>query len=386
MILPKLKITQSATIEINSLALKKAEAGEKIYNLSAGEPMVNTSDIVRDAAIAAIVSGRTHYSPVAGIPELRQAACAWVNRAYGCSYGVEESVVTCGGKFGIYALCRALLEPGDEAILFSPFWVSYTSIIELCGAVPKIIQTAEKNGWKPTMADIEKSINSRTKVLILNNASNPNGVLYTREEIESILALTDAHDIAVISDEVYSGLVYEGEFASCGSFPKYKDNVAVIQSCSKHFAMTGWRVGLVFANAEIIKCVASLQSQSTTGTSTISQWAAVSAFQNAEIIIADVKSAMKERRDLFISTLNKIFGISLNPPASSLYIFLSLKDLRVENMDSKIFCQKAMEEGNIALVPGVAFGQEGYIRLSFGSTPDDLVEALQAFGRYLKKA
>ena len=222
--------------------------------------------------------------------------------------------------------------------------------------------------------------------MILNNAANPTGAIYSYEEIKSILGWAQENNVLVISDEVYSGLVYDGKnYISCGSFPEHQDHVVVIQSCSKHFAMTGWRVGFVFALEEIIRVLTTLQSQSTTGTSSISQWAALAAFEHASEIIPYVREKMETRRNFLIKTLTKLFNYSFIPPASSLYVFVNMQQLGAQTKNSVQFCTELIEKHNIALVPGNAFGAEGYVRLSFGAAEAELEAALNALHQAISK-
>lgn len=380
----RLNIPPSATVAINSLAQKKMSSGERVHNLSVGEPIIPTPSVIIDAATAAMHAGKTLYPPVAGIPELRHSAAAWMNETYATEYEAKNTIVTCGGKFGLFALLQALVESGDEVLIIAPYWVSYPSLVQLFGGVPKIIPTNPED-WKVTPKKIDQAIGGRTKIIILNNAANPTGVVYTKEEIASLLAMAARHNLIVISDEVYSGLVYDGSvYNSCGAFPEYTDRVIVVQSCSKHFAMTGWRVGFVFGSSEIISILTTLQGQSTTGTSSISQWAALAAITDARTIIPLVRGMVQARRDVFINYFAQWFGIRLPAPASALYCLIPLRALGVDDLRDEVFCQRALEEANIALVPGVAFGAPGYVRVSFGGKEDEISEALAALGKYLK--
>ncbi len=384
---PFTKIEPSATLVINNRALEKKAAGERVYNLSAGEPMLSTNQAILGAAKQAMEDGKTLYPPVAGISELRSAASHWMNDNYQTDYATQNTLVTCGGKFGVFALCQALLSPGDEALLASPYWVSYPQIVKLFGAIPRIIKTSSASGWKINLKNLDQfSGNNRLKVLIFNNAANPAGALYSRSEVQEILNWAAINKVVVISDEVYSGLVYDGgEYVSCGSFQEYKNNVVVVQSCSKHFAMTGWRVGLVFGPEEIIKVLTMLQSQSTTGTASVSQWAALAAFKNTNQIIPSVREAMQKRRNALIESLNTFFVQEFVPPPSSLYAFVPLIQLGVSQLSSAQFCQTLIEKYNIATVPGVAFGVEGYVRLSFGAPEEELRESVKALKSAINK-
>lgn len=378
-------IQESATLRMNALAMKKKREGATVFNLTVGEPLIETDEAIAEAAIDAIKRGETRYTPAAGIDELRSACAAWINTYFGGSFSSAETIVTCGGKSGLQMLCQAFIEPGDEAIIIAPYWVSYKSMIEMYGGVARVVETSEENEWKANVEDIEKVMSSRTKLLFINNASNPTGVLYSKSEIETLLALAKKYNVLVISDEVYGSLVYDDVYTSCASFSEYKDMVVIVQSASKHFAMTGWRVGFVLAQEEIIKKLSAIQGQSTSGTSSVSQWAAVGAFKNAEHIIDTVKNIMRARRDIFVQTFNELFDADIAVPKSAFYCFVSLKTLGVNETDSAAFCERVLEEANVALVPGSAFGMEGYVRCSFGGYEKDIVASLEALSEYLRK-
>jgi aspartate aminotransferase len=382
---PVVTIEPSATVAVNSLAIKKKKAGERVYNLSAGEPMIDTDPAVVDAAKAAMQEGKTHYVPVAGISELREAAARWMNSSYSTDYNAENCLVTCGGKFGVNAVVQSLVAPGEEVIILAPYWVSYPSIVTLYGGVPVILSTTEEKKWKITAEEIQSACNDNTKMLILNNASNPTGVLYPKRELEEILQVAKDNNLIVLSDEVYSGLVYDGaDYTSAANSTEFGDNVIVVQSLSKNFAMTGWRVGFVFGDEGIIKALTSLQGQSTTGTATISQWAALKALENADRISKEINVEMHNRRDAFVEEFNKLFPNQITAPTSGLYCFIAIKDFGVDETDSVAFCTRVLSEANVAMVPGAAFGKEGYVRCSFGSEPEELREVLQVLVKYVK--
>ena len=382
-----LKIPASETVAINSIALEKARAGEKIYNLSAGEPMMPAPKIVARGFAQALKKEKTHYPPVSGIPELRQAAALWMNELYGSNFKKENTIVVNGGKFGIFILLQALLESGDEVLIPAPYWVSYPTMVQLFKGLPKIIETSQKAGWKITPEDIIKNTSKKTKILILNNAGNPTGTLYSKTEIENILITADKLGLFVISDEVYSGLVYDNKtFVSCASFEKFQENVAIIQSCSKNFAMTGFRIGFVFANEEIIKTLSSLVSQSTSGVTTMCQYATVEVLKSAKIITRKVNMEMKKRRDIFVNEFNKAFKCRIMVPESGLYAFVPLSSLGWKDKNSNKFCRLVIEKAGVATVPGSAFGQEGYVRFSFGERPESLRRGIHALARWVKIA
>jgi aspartate aminotransferase len=380
-----LQLESSATMAINSLALKKKAAGKRIYNLCAGEPNIDMSDLVKQAVIQALEDNKTHYPPVAGLPSLRKAAALWINNTYSTRFEMSETVVTPGGKFGLFLLLQSLVELGDEVLIPAPYWVSYPSLVKLFNGVPVVIDTDEEKNWKISIEDLEQSITKKTKILILNNASNPTGVLYTREELKQILKIAKQHGILVISDEVYSVLVYDGEFVSCGSFEEHKDHVFVIQSCSKQFAMMGLRVGFVFGSEEIIDVLIKLLGQSATGVVTLSQYAALSGFKHANTIVPSIYEEIKKRRDTFVDTFNDVFKVNIKKPASALFVFVRIKDFGVSETSSEIFCKEMLEKSGVVMVPGIAFGKEGYVRCSFGEKEEELVEAVRALAACLEK-
>ncbi|HHT0592408.1 TPA: pyridoxal phosphate-dependent aminotransferase [Legionella anisa] len=374
----------SATVVINSLAQQKINAGIKIYNLSAGEPKLPPHPSIVTAVAHALEQGHTLYPPVAGIPELRLLASEWMNEVYGCSFQKENCLIVNGGKFGIYLLMQLLVHEHDEIIIPYPYWVSYPAMSKLFGGVPVILETKETEGWKLTPQALKSACTPKSKLLILNNATNPTGALYTESELAELLQIAHEQGLLVIADEVYSALTYnEHNYISCGSFPQFQDHVIIIQSCSKNFAMTGWRIGFVFAPQHLIQPLTALVSQSTSGVTTLSQWAAVAALNERDHVSSWVKQCMQKRRDTLINALYQHFDLTIQAPASSLYVFISLSSLGFKKQNSAEFCKHALEEAHVALVPGVAFGKEGYVRLSFGGSEEDLTSGIHALAHWL---
>jgi aspartate/methionine/tyrosine aminotransferase len=347
---------------------------------------MNTAQYLKETVDWAMENGQTLYPPVAGIEELRDRASKWMNDLYKTNYNVKNTLISCGGKFGIYLLFQCLLNEGDEVITIAPYWVSYPPMVSLFGGRPVIVQTEEKDHWKVRPGQIAEAVTKKTKMLILNNGSNPTGVLYTEKELAEILNVCKEKNIIVMSDEVYSGLTYGGKtYTSCGSFWDHSDHVVVIQSCSKNFGMTGWRVGMVFAPEEIIKKLITVQGQSITGTSIISQWAAIAALEKSHKITPEINKEMKRRRDVFTDTFNELFPeADLKAPHSAFYSFIPMKAFGRDFYDDVKFCERALEEGNVAMVPGTAFGKSGYVRASFGAKPEELQDALKALATYLQ--
>ena len=372
------KVDPSLTVTINTLAANKRLRGEEVYNLSVGDPILPCHEKIMAAAISGTANRKINYPVVEGIPELRRAAVAWMNATYRSGYEVDDVLVTCGGKFVLYAAAQSLLEEGDEVLIPAPYWVSFPEIVKLFGGVPKIIPTTPESGWKVTGADIRKHATSKTRFIIFNNACNPTGTIYTRDEVADILSAAKEKGVIVVADEVYSALVYDGvPFASCSTFQEHHDNLIVVQSCSKNFGMTGWRVGFVFAPRELLKIINNLQGQCTTGTALISQWAAVGALENATEVNGYVKSALTNRRNIFVDTYRSLFGYELAKPQSAMYAFVPISHLGAKNNDSVAFCEMIMDRANVAIVPGAAFGVEGFARLSFSETEHNIVAGLR---------
>ncbi len=368
-------MTASATVTINSLAQLKQARGEKVYNFAAGDPLLPSNPEVIQAVTQAIQTEPILYPPVAGLPELRKEAAKWMNRRYRCNYSVDNTLVTAGGKFALFAAMQILVQEGDEVLIPAPYWVSYPQIAQIFKAQPIILPTQEENQWKLTPETLKQHLSPRSKVLILNNAGNPTGTLYRKEELQALLNIASEAGVFVISDEVYSEIVYDdGVYFSCGELA---DQVLVIQSCSKNFAMTGWRVGFAFGPEALIQKMTVLQGHSTTGPSTVSQWAALAALNAQTTINNFVRNTMQQRRDLFYTTFNELFDTALEKPSSSLYAFIPLSIFKT-SLDSSEFCTQLMTQHNIACVPGVAFGQEGYLRMAFSEKESVIREGLQA--------
>ncbi len=374
-------IQESDTLRMNALAAAKRAKGERVYNLSVGEPLTPLSSYIVEAADAAMRRGDTRYPPVNGIPALREAACVWMNTAYQTDYTASQCLVTAGGKFALFALFGALIEPGDEVLVIAPYWVSYPPMISFFGGVSKVVQTQYSQQWKVSVALLEAQRSEKTKMLVFNNASNPTGVLYSRQEIQEILAWAKTHNIFVVSDEVYSGLVYDGgEYISCGSFLEFKENVAVVQSASKNFGMTGLRVGFLFASEDIIRTCGAIQGQSTSGPSIVSQYAALAACEHTDEISIYIRSQMQQRRDALIASF-VTYDVTIPIPQSALYAFVSLSVFGASGMSSVEFCERMLEEKGVAMVPGSAFGVEGFVRLSFGGGVEDIQKGVEALKR-----
>lgn len=366
----------SATVSINDLALQKLREGKRVFNFAAGDPVLPNHPLITRSAVIGIEKSFSPYPPVEGIPQLRQAAADWLNDTCQTRFQKDNILVTSGGKFALFASLFSLLDPTDEVLIAAPYWVSYPEMIKMAGGVPKVIHSHPPD-WKITPQHILNHLSEKTRLLILNNACNPTGVTYSREEIRLLLKTCQEAGLIVIADEVYSGLVYEEEFISCGSFSEYEENVIIAQSCSKNFAMAGWRIGFIAASERWVKKFASMQSQTITSAVLASQWAALGALENYEEVNSYVKKAMVRRRDLFVLTYSNLFGKPLQKPSSALYAFIPLTELTKETNSIK-FCQTAIAEASVAIVPGTAFGTESFVRFAYSNSEEDIREGLKA--------
>lgn len=378
-----LHVPESETLAINALAKEKKAKGETVYNLSAGEPMLSVPKIVKEGVMHALSHEETHYPPIPGIPELRKEISLWMNKNYGTKYSSENTLVTAGGKFGLYILIQAFIQKGDEVLIQSPYWVSYPRIVEMFGGKSIVMDTSEKDGWKISAKHIQKYATKKTKLCILNNGSNPTGAIYSKKELEEILSECEKRNIFVISDEIYSTLVYDNKkYVSAGSFSF--GNVAVLQSASKSFAMTGLRVGYIFSNKEIIGTLSRITSQSTSGVTTLSQYAALYALKKADAISGKIRTEVQKRRDVLVKEIQNSLGKKVPKPVAGLYVFMPLSVFGTKE-DSHTFCMRAMREANVAIVPGSAFGKEGYVRLSFGEKAELLRKGVRKLAGWVKK-
>jgi aspartate aminotransferase len=373
------RFSSSPTATIHTQATQLIEKGIQVVNFAAGDPVLANHPAILEAAKQALKEELSPYAPVAGLIELRRLAADWMNRRYQAQYAIKQTMVTCGGKFGLYAALQVLLEPGDEVLIPAPHWVSYPEMVRLGAGVPILISTSSSSGWKLTPQLLQAHLSRKSKILILNNACNPTGALYSRKEIKDLLFVAKEAKLTVISDEVYSELVFDQkEFVSCSSFPEHRSHLIVIESCSKNFGMAGWRVGFAFGPEEIISNMIALQSQSTTGTSLFSQKAAIGALRHADAVSSYVREAMNQRRQLFFKTFNRLFSTNIHPVSSSLYFFAKVEE------NSLNFCAKILDKAHVALVPGIGFGVEGYVRFAFTEREAEIVRGLEALKMHWK--
>ncbi len=376
------RIKPSPTIAVSQKARELKAAGKDVIGLGAGEPDFDTPDNIKKAAIEAINRGETKYTAVDGTPALKKAIVNKFKRENNLEYSAEEITVGTGGKQVIYNAFMATLNKGDEVIIPAPFWVSYPDMVLLAGGNPKIVKCNENDGFKLTPKNLKKAITKKTKWLILNSPSNPTGASYTKKEIEALSeVLIKNKNVHILSDDIYEHITYDNfNFFTIAQVSKLKNRTLTMNGVSKSYAMTGWRIGYAAGPKEIIKAISKIQSQSTSNPSSISQAAAVEALNGTQDFIKERANAFKERRDFVVNSLNNIKGISCLKPSGAFYVFPSCKKLlgkKTKLKTDKDFVEKLLEEALVAVVQGSAFGLDGYFRISYATSMDNLKKALE---------
>ncbi|AKX94273.1 pyridoxal phosphate-dependent aminotransferase [Neomoorella thermoacetica] len=382
-------ISPSPTLAIDAQAKAMKAKGVKVINFSAGEPDFGTPEHIKQAAIDALAAGFTRYTPVAGIPELRQAICASL-AARGVTYEPADIVVSCGAKHSLYNAMQVLLNAGDEVILSAPYWVSYYEQVKLAGGVPVVVTTGPDTGFKLTPGLLEAAITPRTRLLILNSPCNPTGAVYSREELAALAEVIVARDLIVISDEIYAALLYDGlTHTSIASLaPEVKERTILIDGVSKTYAMTGWRIGYAAAPRPVAKAMTDLQSHSTSNPTSIAQKAAVAALTGSQEAVEMMRREFEQRRNRILAGLRELPGIECNQPGGAFYVFPYIGKLFGRKFRGRVLGNSTdvatalLNEFQVAVVPGVAFGAEPYLRLSYATSMDQIeagLERLRAF-------
>ncbi len=385
------RIKPSPTIAVTQKARELKASGKDVIGLGAGEPDFDTPDNIKEAAIKAIKEGDTKYTAVDGTLALKEAIINKFKRENNLEYATDQITVGAGGKHVIYNLMMATLNKGDEVLIPAPYWVSYPDITLLAGATPIAVECHEDQEFKITAKDLESKITNNTKWLILNSPSNPTGSTYSEQEIKNLSQVLKRNPhVNILSDDIYEHITYGGfKFFTIAQIPELKNRVVTMNGVSKSYAMTGWRIGYAAGPKEIIKAMAKIQSQSTTNPSSISQAAAVEALNGNQDFIPIRAKAFEERRDFVVNSLNSIDGINCLKPDGAFYVFPSCKDLigkkdingkKIEN-DSD-FVQSLLENNGIAVVQGSAFGLEGYFRISYATSMENLEKALKKISNF----
>ena len=387
------KIKPSPTIAVTQKARELKAAGKDVIGLGAGEPDFDTPDNIKQAAIKAINDGDTKYTAVDGTPALKKAIVEKFKKENNLDYTTDQITVGAGGKHVIYNAMMATLNDGDEVIIPAPYWVSYPDIVLLAGGKPVVMECDEKQGFKINPSDLEKFITPKTKWIILNSPSNPTGACYSENDIKAIAAVLEKHKhIYILSDDIYEHVTYEGfKFFTIAQIESLKDRVLTMNGVSKAYSMTGWRIGYAAGPKDIVKAIAKIQSQSTTNPSSISQAASVEALSGTQDFIKKRADSFQERRDFVVKALNDIDGINCLNPDGAFYVFPSCKELmgKKDSSGKEIksdtdFVQSLLENSGVAVVQGSAFGLEGFFRISYATSMENLKKALEKISSFCK--
>ncbi len=381
-----LKVKPSPTLAVTALANSLKAKGIDVIGFGSGEPDFDTPDFIKEAAIKAIKDGKTKYTPAGGIVELKEAIVGKFKNDNNLDYGISNITINCGGKHSFYNLMQVLLNDDDEVIITAPYWVSYPSMVLLAGGKPVIIDASEENSFKIAPGELKKAISKKTRAVVINSPSNPTGSTYSKEELKDLADVLIDKDILIITDDIYESLLYDNrEFSNIANLSEeLKNKTIVLNGVSKAYSMTGWRIGYMAGDASIIKKVEVLQSQSTSNPTSISQWAAVAALTGDQSVVSEMLKAFTRRRDVIVEKLNRVPGIDCTMPGGSFYVFPNIsgvfklngwgevkKKYNDEN-NSSILSSYFLEEAQVAVVPGIGFGADNNIRLSFATSDENI--------------
>lgn len=371
-------IKPSSTLAVNKKAAELIASGEKVINLSVGEPDFDTPDFIKQAAIKALNEGFTKYTDSSGIKPLRQAICEKFKRDNGLEYKDEQIVVSCGAKHSLFNVILAICDDGDEIIIPAPYWVSYPEMVKLAGG--RCVVCRYNKNFKIDVEHLKSVITNKTKALILNSPSNPTGIVYTKEELEEIAEIACKYKIIVISDEVYEKLVYEGKkHISIASLNEdIKRLTVVVNGVSKTYAMTGWRIGYIAAESVLAKAIANIQSQTTSNPTSFAQKAALEAISADQSFVELMRKEFEKRRNYIIENISPL--IEYCKPDGAFYVLL-----KIGQMPSTILAQKLLEEEKLATVPGDDFGAEGFVRISFATSLENIKETIFRLNRFAER-
>jgi aspartate aminotransferase len=385
-------VQPSATLAAGAKARQLKAEGIKVFDFSLGEPDFTTPEHICQAANKAMRDGHTHYTPANGIVELRSAVSRWYQKTYGVHYTADQVIVSNGAKHSLHNTLAAVVGPGDEVIIPTPYWVSYSDLVQMTGAKYVLVPTTAETGFKMTPEQLRAALTPRSKLLMLNSPCNPTGTVYSRQELEMLADVVLDAGISVLSDEIYEQLVYGDAKATCFATlrPELIDRTITISGASKSYAMTGWRMGWALGPLHVIKAMGNVQSQQTSNPCSISQYAAVAALEGDQKCVEEMRREFAVRRDLVTKRLQAMPGIRFAPPDGAFYAFFSVeahfgRTLAGKKVtDSASFCQVALESAHVNLVQGSAFGAEGYVRLSFATSREQLNGGLDRLEKLLQ--
>jgi len=385
-------VKPSATLKVDALYKQMKAEGIDVIGFGAGEPDFDTPDHIKEEAYKAIREGQTKYTPSNGILALRQAAASRLLADYGIKYSADQIVIASGAKHNIYVALQVLLDPGDEVILPAPYWVTYAEAIKMAGGVPVIIYAPESQNFKITKEQLEAAVTEKTKLLIINNPSNPTGMLYDADELSALADVCVKHDLYIISDEIYYQLVYDGKkFTSIAALSEgIKERAIIVNGVSKTYAMTGWRIGYAAANARLAEVMGNYLSHSTSSPSTISQLAAIEALSGSQDSIFVMREEYEQRRNYIVERINAIDGVSCRKPEGAFYVMMSVEKLIGRKLGGRIirnsddFSIAFLKSGLVAVVPCSGFGCDKTVRLTYATSMGNIKEGMDRLERFIK--
>lgn len=384
-------VIASTTLAVDSLAKQMKADGLDVVGFGTGEPDFNTPDNINMAGIRAICDGKTKYTPAAGIIPLRKAIAQRLKEDCGVDYDYTQIVVASGAKHSVYIALAAITNPGDEIIIPAPFWVSYYEMVRMVGGTPVIVEAGEEQNFKITAQQLEAAITEKTKCLMLNNPSNPTGMIYSADELRAIADVCVKHDLYILADEIYYQLIYDGiEFTSISSLgDEVKERTLLVNGVSKSYAMTGWRVGYCAANKTLAKIMSNFLSHSTGAPSTISQWASVEALTGPQEGIEAMRLAFLERRDYIVKRINSIPGVSCIVPNGAFYVMMNIEQLIGKTLGGKLiendddFAVALLEKALVAVVPCSGFGMNNFVRWSYAASMENIEKGLDRLEKFV---
>jgi len=385
-------VHESSTLAVDSLAKKLKADGKPVVSFGTGEPDFDTPQNIKSAAIQAIKAGQTKYTPAAGLVPLRHAIAKRLMADTGVEYDYSQIVVASGAKHSIFVALMCLLNPGDEVIVPAPYWVTYTESVAMAGGVPVVVNCDEASNFKMTPEQFEAAITPKTKLLILNNPSNPTGMFYNKEELQALADICVKHDLYIMSDEIYYGLLYDGkEFTSVAALSEdIKERTIIVNGVSKSYAMTGWRIGYTASNKQLAKVMANYLSHSTSAPSTISQFASIEALTGDQSSIKVMHDEFEKRRDYIVERMNKIPGVSCIKPDGAFYVMMNMEGLVGRTLAGRVinngddFAMAFLEGANVAVVPCSGFGAPMFVRWTYAASMENIKEGLDRLEKFVQ--
>lgn len=378
------QVPPSLTLVISAKAKAMKAEGIDVCSFSAGEPDFDTPVHIKAAAKKALDDGKTKYGPAAGEPKLREAIARKLREENGLCYNAENVIVTNGGKHSLFNLMLALIEPGDEVIIPAPYWLSYPEMVKLAGGTPVIVPTDASSGYKITPEQLNQAITAQTKLFVFNSPSNPTGMIYTPAEIKALAAVVIKNDILVVSDEIYEKILYDGaEHLSIGAIsPEIFERTIISNGFAKAYSMTGWRLGYLAGAVELIKAVTTIQSHSTSNVCTFAQYGAIAALEGSQDCVEEMRQAFAERRQVMLERLNAIPGLFCPKPEGAFYMFPNISKTGMKSLD---FCNGLLESYQVAVVPGIAFGADECIRLSYATDMTSIEKGMDRLEKFVRE-